>query len=607
VALLSRLSSLQRITLYLVAAFIANMVIARTIVASPVFTLFNILIFFLLVVLFPAAALGPIIRRVTWRVRNRLMLTYFLVGVIPIVLIFFFVQIGTYLIVGQTTSYLMQQELDRRVAQVYFSAERQLPEAGDEVMQPPGWSKAGYKGIVRDAAAKYYLAAHAKVGDAGIFLRRPLTEAMLANLLPGVASAQVIDAVSVRFRIGRSTPNPDTKVVLDSEHVMEAPAAKGWWDPDIESASPLKVESLSDGTAMPAALAVYSHPSGIVALMFSTLGQVGGVLGLFMAFLAFLFLIVEIGAVVATIRLSRTLTSAVHDLHTGTKTIEAGDFSHRIPVRQKDQLGELAFSFNAMTARIEKLIVEVKEKEKLESELEIARQVQAQLFPKEVPTLATLELAGVCNPARVVSGDYYDFIPIAARGAAVVVGDISGKGISAALLMASVQSSLHAQLAMDTDTEVSTATLVTRLNRQLYASTPAEKYATFYCAVFDERNSRLSYTNAGHLAPILIRNGEALRLESNGTIVGMFPEYPFEQTTIVLQKGDLLAVFTDGITESENAREEQFGDDRLIELLKANSAKPLNDIIQLVMDTITKWAHDPSARDDITMLLARKL
>ena len=233
--------------------------------------------------------------------------------------------------------------------------------------------------------------------------------------------------------------------------------------------------------------------------------------------------------------------------------------------------------------------------------------MQAQLFPKEVPKLVTLELAGVCNPARVVSGDYYDFIPIATRGAAVVVGDISGKGVSAALLMASVQASLHAQLAMDTDVEVSTATLVTRLNRQLYDSTPPEKYATFYCAIYDDRNSRLSYTNAGHLAPILIRNGQALRLESNGTVVGIFPEYPFEQATIDLQRGDLLAVFTDGITESEDASEEQYGDDRLIELLTNNSARPLKEIIQLVMDTITKWAHDPAARDDITVLLARKL
>src|SRR5207244_13476009 len=125
----------------------------------------------------------------------------------------------------------------------------------------------------------------------------------------------------------------------------------------------------------------------------------------------------------------------------------------------------------------ERLIVEVKEKEKLESELEIARQVQAQLFPKQVPKLKKLELVGVCNPARIVSGDYYDFIPLDSRWTALVIGDISGKGLSAALLMASIQSSLHAQLTTGPPAALSTATLIARLNLHLYANPPPENYA----------------------------------------------------------------------------------------------------------------------------------
>jgi len=603
VALLSRFSRLQRITLYLFAAFVANLLIARTIVSSLGLTLFNLLIFFLLVLLVPFATLGPIVRKITWRMRNRLILTYFLVGVIPIVLIFLFVQIGFYLLLGQTTNYLLHEEIDRRIEQVYVSAERAAPASGEQVLKPPQWSKPGYKGIVKDSAGTYWIAARAGT----VFVTQPFDEKLLAALLPGIASVQVIDGAHVTLRLGTTSREQNIKMILDSENVSPPPPSRGWWDWGFESGSPLQLASLEDGRPIPSAILVYFHPSAVVARVFSTLGETAYVLELSMGVIAGLFLIVEIAAVIACIQLARTLTGTVHDLHLGTKSVEAGDFSHRIPVRARDQLSDLASSFNGMTERIEQLIVEVKEKEKIEAELEVARLVQAQLFPREVPKLATLELAGACNPARVVSGDYYDFIPIASRGAAVIVGDISGKGVSAALLMAAVQSSLHAQLAMDTDTEISTATLVTRLNRQLYASTPAEKYATFYCAVYDDRNSRLSYTNAGHLAPILIRNGQALRLESNGTVVGIFPEYAFEQDTIDLQKGDLLAAFTDGITESENAQEEQYGDDRLIELLKNNADKPLSAIIQLVMETITKWAHDPSARDDITMLLARKL
>ena len=307
---------------------------------------------------------------------------------------------------------------------------------------------------------------------------------------------------------------------------MPAPAAQRLLDSEIHTGSPLHLRSLETGNDSELAVVAITRPAAIMKRIFSTLGNVAIVLELFMVVIGVTFLLVEIAAVVACIKLARTLTGTVHDLYAGTKKVEGGDFSHRIKVRSKDQLSELASSFNGMTERIEQLIDDVKEKEKLESELEIARQVQAQLFPKEVPKLKSLELAGVCNPARVVSGDYYDFIPLKARGAAVVVGDISGKGISAALLMASVQASMHAQLAMDTGEDVSTATLVTRLNRQLYKSTPPEKYATFYCAVYDEHNSRLTYTNAGHLAPILIRDRQVLRLESNGKLWGSFRNIP---------------------------------------------------------------------------------
>jgi sigma-B regulation protein RsbU (phosphoserine phosphatase) len=326
-----------------------------------------------------------------------------------------------------------------------------------------------------------------------------------------------------------------------------------------------------------------------------------------MLFLAGVFLAVELIAVISSAKLTRSLTRTIHDIYTGTRKIETGDFSHRIPIRTKDQLSELATSFNSMTEHIERLIVEVKEKEKLESELEIARQVQAQLFPKDVPKLRTLELKGLCNPARVVSGDYYDFIPVDARFTALVIGDISGKGISAALLMASIQSSLHAQLTLGGNGVVSTATLVARLNRQLYENTSAEKYATFYCGVYDDQNGSLVYTNAGHLPPILIRRGKASRLAANGMVVGMFPDSPYEQSVIELQSGDLLTAFTDGITESEDGKGEQFGEQRLTELLIRNSDRPLDEIVQIVTQNVRDWAYDLDNQDDTTMLLARRL
>jgi phosphoserine phosphatase RsbU/P len=630
-----RLNRIQKATALVFLVLVANS-LSRAVTGHFLGFIVTALLVAAFIILFPFAML-PLIRKLTWRVRNRLFVTYFLVGVLPILLIVLFVQLGFTLVLGQTTNYMLHKELERRLEQVHSSAEhraqaaldgrtpagmpaeesavlrmdgKSLVASGSTISEFPAWSKPGFKGVVRNRAGVFYLAAHAEIAEGPriveVFAGRPFDTTLLAELLPGMASISVVEGQTIRFRVGARGSDPQMKVALDSSD-KAPPPARGLWDSYIETGAPLELRSLESGATEEAATIATTQVSAILARIFSTLGPTANVVVLLMAIIAGTFLVVEIVAVIASVKLARTLTRTVHELYGGTKKVESGDFSHRVPVRAKDQLSELASSFNGMTERIEKLIADVKEKEKLESELEIARQVQAQLFPKEVPKLKTLELAGVCNPARVVSGDYYDFIPIESRGAAVVLGDISGKGISAALLMASVQAALHAQLAMGTDEDLSTATLVTRLNRQLYQNTPPEKYATFYCAVYDDLNSRLTYTNAGHLAPILIRNDEAMRLESNGTVVGIFPEYPFEQVEVSLQTGDLLAAFTDGITESENAREEQFGEERLIDLLRRNATRPLDEIIQSVMDAVGAWAHDPSMRDDITMLLARKL
>jgi sigma-B regulation protein RsbU (phosphoserine phosphatase) len=354
-------------------------------------------------------------------------------------------------------------------------------------------------------------------------------------------------------------------------------------------------------------LSVVARPSFVVNRILSPFGSFLSTAIIGLLVVIGMLLAVELTAILSSAKLTRTLTRTVHDLYNGTKKVEAGDFSHRIPVRTMDQLSELATSFNSMTERVEKLIEDVKEKEKLEAELEIARQVQSQLFPKEVPRLKTLELTGTCIPARVVSGDYYDFIALDARRTALVIGDISGKGISAALLMATVQSSLHAQLKTARNGMMSTATLVGQLNRQLFESTPPEKYATLYCGFYDDEASRLSYTNAGHLAPILIRHRDVMRLESNGMAVGLFPEFPYEQNFVDLKPGDLLMAFTDGITESENARGEQFGEERLTDLLIRYRDRPLDEIARTVTDAVRNWASDLSNQDDTTLLLARRL
>jgi sigma-B regulation protein RsbU (phosphoserine phosphatase) len=610
---------------------VANWIIASTtgyaLLGSDLFTI----LFVVFLVLVSITLIRPIMRKVLWRVRNRLFVTYFLIGVLPIVLMLIVMAVGIYASSGAIAAYLAQSELALRIHSVGDDAQKladdlaagrrrfvpsDLPVTGvarsrnrsiasESVIRTiPTWSRPGFQGLVRTANGAYFLAADAQAGQGEgqveAFVYTPFDDKAIAKLIPGYGRVAIFRAEDFAGR--QDNIDLSTRPSLDSNR----------GEPFIFGAFggfPLtSVRDLDTGDQEEHGVYVSTTPSLIANhVLNSTLGSLKSfvIIGLLTSLGGLLF--IELLAVASSVKLTRTLTRTVHDLYLGTKKVEAGDFSHRIPVRTKDQLSDLASSFNAMTQRVEQLIVEVKEKERLESELEIARQVQAQLFPREIPKLEKLELVGICNPARIVSGDYYDFIPVDSRSTALVIGDISGKGISAALLMASLQSSLHAQLTMQSNGALSVAKLVARLNRQLFENTAPEKYATFYCGLYDDQTGALAYTNAGHLAPILLRGRNVTRLESNGMVVGMFPDSPYEENALQLQTGDLLTAFTDGITECENARQEQFGEDRLTDLLIRHHDRPLDEIVRAITDAVRDWAGDIDKQDDTTLLLARRL
>ena len=331
---------------------------------------------------------------------------------------------------------------------------------------------------------------------------------------------------------------------------------------------------------------------------------------------AVLFLLVELAALFLGARLARRLTGSVKAIYEGTRRVIGGDFSHRIPVRTHDQLGDLAGSFNQMTGNLERLLVVEKEKERLQTELEIAREVQAQLYPKEAPPICGLKLTVQCDPASMVSGDYYDYQEIAGNRLTFAIGDVAGKGISAALLMATVHASLRAQLTQyqpvhETECsrhpELDVAHMVSALNKQIFAHTSPEKYATFFFALFDEETRTLTYTNAGHLSPLLFRKDEVVTLDSNGLVVGAFPFAKYDESCLVMNSGDLLVCYTDGITEPENAYGEEFGEHRLIELVKKHYHRDDSEIVHIVLDAVRSWTATPELHDDMTLLLAREV
>src|SRR5438876_7896872 len=379
------------------------------------------------------------------------------------------------------------------------------------------------------------------------------------------------------------------------------PEASGVFDRVITFGTPLPVTEWASGQQkkIGALLRVETRPSMLYARLFATFGDFVRGVELFLFVVAVSFAVIELLALFIGTRLTRTVTRAVAQLYLATKHINRGDFSHRIPVKSSDQLATLANSFNSMTASIENLIEEQKAKQRLENELAIAQEVQAMLFPQHISQLPSLEVHGFCRPARTVSGDYYDFLTVDSDKLLLAVGDISGKGISAALLMATIHSAvraysiegiplLRATVAVGASAgsglmmasglpgaEVSASTLLALLNHQLYESTPAEKYATLFLGIYDGTRRTITYSNGGHLPPIVMsEDGSVRRLDRGGTVVGLFDNMSYEEGSLQLRRGDIFVAYSDGVTEPENDFGE-FGEPRLIELLRENRELPL--------------------------------
>jgi sigma-B regulation protein RsbU (phosphoserine phosphatase) len=592
------------------------------------------------------------VKKLIWRLRNRLIVAYAFIAMVPIALILALVLVSAYGLTGQIAIYLINAELDRRTSilrgsaatvlesppehrpevilrtqdftQRFFPATEILVRDGGEYHYPPtstisappsGWKDANGI-IVKDT--QLYSWAFVRSGTTEVAIMAPLSQDFLSNLLPGIGQ--------VNFRDFSESAGGLRSAPAGTAPAARIPPKNNFLDMQVNWGSlvPVTFWNSPGRKNDRGLLLIHTRMSAVLGTVFAnniSLGDMayGQVIWALFLVTVTLFLIVELVSLVIGVSLSRTITSAVHELYLGTRRIKEGDFSHRIPVRGNDQLAELGASFNTMTENLERLIVVAKEKERLESELEIAREVQSQLFPKNVAAdLKTLTLTGVCNPARVVSGDYYDFMRFDSS-VAFAIGDVAGKGISAALLMASIQSTMRMQVAagmpaIDSNDcnggaphPLSTALMVSRLNKQLYANTSPEKYATFYFALYDEKTQTLTYTNAGHLQPILLRKGVPELLEVTGTVVGAFPFSSYEEKNIQLASGDVLVAYTDGMIEPENEYGEMFGEQRLTDLLAKNVDRDSGEIIARVMEAVLQWSGDAAElSDDMTMLVARR-
>jgi len=237
-------------------------------------------------------------------------------------------------------------------------------------------------------------------------------------------------------------------------------------------------------------------------------------------------------------------------------------------------------------------------------ELEIAKQVQSRLFPRTLPSLPTLEFSGICLPARHVGGDYYDFLHLGRERLGLVIGDISGKGIAAALLMANLQANFRSQCAIAVDEP---QRLLCSVNQLFCDNTADAAFATLFFAEYDDLSRRLRYINCGHLPPLLLRGDHSLeRLGATATILGVFKEWDCEVAECQLSPGDTLVLYTDGITESFSPQGEEFGESRLIETLHQHRCASCRELHSAVVEAVR--SHSPyEQHDDITLIVAKAL
>jgi sigma-B regulation protein RsbU (phosphoserine phosphatase) len=659
-----------------------------------------IFLIFLSGVLFSVVGFKWLKRRILWRLRNRLIVTYVFIGVIPAVLLVAMTLITLYGLAGQFAVFLVSSEIKsqlRSMEAVNAAVGNELASRLERGDNPATESLAGLR--KRDAAwRRRHMCAWngdklLALGDEsttlplslpvfvtdklreltrdhdGLHLRvatqlpvgsktltvvtsEPFDEELVGKIAEDVGEITVYTSVMPAESNGEKSNGaaPNTAVTSPAKPrpieirekgggsvrlrqtftVGTVAAPLNNFDREVTFYAPLSVVNWQTGAHETGALVqVRTRPSVLYGRLFAALGDfVQGVGEILLAILV-VFAIIELIALFTGTRMTRTVTRAVAQLYNATRHIDRGDFSHRIPVRSRDQLAELALSFNSMTESIEKLILEQKEKQRLENELAIAQEVQEQLYPRQITQLESLEVHGFCRPARTVSGDYYDFLTASSHKLILAVGDISGKGISAALLMATIHSAVRAysveslpqmrevaavgslagsglaMAARSEGIEISPGALLSLLNHQLYESTPPEKYATLFLAIYDGISRRLNYSNGGHLPPLLIsEDGMLRRLEEGGTVVGLFDDMSYAEGSVQLRPGEIFVAYSDGVTEPENDFGE-FGEERLIELVRENRHLPLAQISQIVTAAVDTWIGDQEQPDDVTIVLAR--
>jgi len=588
-----------------------------------------------------------------WSLRNRLIVAYLFIAIVPVILLVIFAGLLGQIIYSQLGAYLLYHDIEDRLEMLsdasatIAATEKTMPSPADQDRiekelqlhvptalgkQLPGLvvkfgidpqqfrefagaDATQFVGILQRGKQLHLVAireADSPRGKRVIELTVPVTAELLEIVAPdlgpiGLTLAEKVDQQSNKsVRIGTKDYHL-VPGVQTARRVLLPPTS--WLDTVVEGFSQWKATYLEEAKGPernhPVFASFKARRSQLNNRIFATLGELSGARAAELQLIGAVFLIIELVALLIGIRLTRAITGTISNLSQATQAVQEGNFSARVPVERRDQLGMLGESFNSMTGSISRLIAEQKQLQRLENEISIAREVQDQLFPENFPHVEGVEIEAICRAARSVSGDYYDFIQLTPTHVAIAIADISGKGISAALLMASLQAALRSQLLTEGSENMSTAELVARLNKHLVRNTGDDRFATFFIAIYDIGSRKLRYTNAGHLPGLCLWDGKGKHLDEGGIVLGVMEDYPYREGCVEVPRDAVLIQYSDGLVEPENAYGEEFGVSRLEAAAQRVRQATPKKIAEALMTAAEEWSGSPEQADDMTVVVAK--
>jgi sigma-B regulation protein RsbU (phosphoserine phosphatase) len=599
-------------------------------------------------------------RRLLWRVRRKLILSYIFIGVIPSLLILVFFLFGGSLVFMNVSAYLFKDGYDKVVDDARVAAQAAAieiarnPQTADETIrrvhrirgrQYPGLSIAFVRpNQTIDRVGPWdHLAPPSRIPD---WLRDDLFTGSISVAIPETSGEQTL-VVRAVAKVGGGAGSVVVDIPIDEQVVQQLHQATGVRLASVYAAGQLKRLSPApsgSGTVADGRMSLVLEKTvaqvdcrdwntgavqRVTMLMTYKLGElykqlsnaqsilVSGmplayVFLLVLVGIGVLFLIIEAVALVMGLALARSITSSVHELFMGTERVRHGDFTHRINIQSRDQLGELADSFNQMTGSIENLLQTAAEKKRLEEELRIARQIQMSLLPRGPLDFPGVAVTALCVPAREVGGDYYDFFPLGENRLGVLIADVSGKGTSAALYMAELKGLVLSL----SQIYQSPRQLLLEVNRIISENLDTRSFITMTYGVIDLSASVMTFSRAGHTPMIYLPAGDGDRgvqvLAPSGLVVGLripgamekFAEL-LEEDRIALSKDDVLVLYTDGITEAMNAESDLFGENRLSRLVAEHGHLDSGELRERILREVESFVGAADQHDDMTMILIK--